>query len=174
MKSRIALPPDAQLSPEQRALRDSILATRGNLDGPFLPWLMSPQLGELAQKLGAFCRYHTQLVPLESELLILCVGARFDCIAEQQIHEPFAKAAGLSQEAIDAIRNRKLPYLPSTRLEMLHAVARALLDTNRIDKVLYDCADELLGTQTLVEVVGLLGYYTLAALTLNAFEISMT
>jgi 4-carboxymuconolactone decarboxylase len=174
VKSRIALPPDAQLSPEQRALRDSILATRGNLDGPFVPWLMSPQLGDLAQRLGAFCRYHTQLVPLESELLILCAAARFDCIGEQQIHEPIARRTGLTQEAIDAIRNRQLPYLPSTRLEMLHAVARALLDTNRIDTVLYDCADELLGTQTLVEVVGLLGYYALAAFTLNAFDITIT
>jgi 4-carboxymuconolactone decarboxylase len=172
MKSRIGLPPEGELSAEQRALRDSILASRGNLDGPFIPWLMSPELGDLAQRLGAFCRYHTQLTLQESELLILCVAARFDCLGEQQIHEPIAKRQGISQEVIDALRERRLPPLTSGRLELLHALARALLDRNRIDQVLYDRSVQVLGTQAVVEVVGILGYYALAAFTLNAFDMS--
>jgi 4-carboxymuconolactone decarboxylase len=172
MKSRIGLPPDDELSAVQRALRDSILASRGNLDGPFIPWLMSPELGDLAQRLGAFCRYHTQLTLQESELLILCVAARFDCLGEQQIHEPIAKRQGISLEVIDALRERRMPPLTSARLELLHALARALLDTNRIDQGLYDRSIRLLGTQAVVEAVGILGYYALAAFTLNAFDMS--
>jgi 4-carboxymuconolactone decarboxylase len=172
MKSRIGLPLDDQLSAEQRTLRDSILASRGNLDGPFIPWLMSPEFGDLAQRLGAFCRYHTQLTLQESELLILCVAARFQCIGEQQIHEPIAKRQGISQEMIDALRERRMPPLPPGRLEMLHALARSLLDTNRIDQMLYDRSIQMLGTQAIVEVVGILGYYALAAFTLNAFDMS--
>jgi 4-carboxymuconolactone decarboxylase len=172
MKSRIAVPADDQLSATQRALRESILASRGNLDGPFIPWLRSPEFGDLAQRLGAFCRYRTQLTLQESELLILCVAARFQCLGEQQIHEPIAQREGISPQVIEALRDRRLPPLPSGRLELLHAVARSLLDTNRIDQMLYDRAIQVLGTQATVEVVGILGYYALAAFTLNAFEMS--
>jgi 4-carboxymuconolactone decarboxylase len=173
MKSRIELPADSDLTEEQRALRDSILVSRGNLDGPFVPWLMSPELGQLAQQLGAFCRYRTELSLQESELLILCVAARFDCVAEQQIHEPIAKKSGISPSCIDAIRARHVPSFDASRLHTLHALARSLLDKNRIERDLYENACLVFGTKTLVEVVGILGYYALAAFTLNAFEISI-
>src|SRR5690606_35194022 len=80
LQSRLPLPDVAAFTPEQQAIHDSIMATRGNLNGPFLAWMHSPKMASLAEKLGAFCRYDTQLALVESELLILCVAGRFQCV----------------------------------------------------------------------------------------------
>jgi 4-carboxymuconolactone decarboxylase len=48
-----------------------------------------------------------------------------------------------------------------------------LLAQGRIEPELYDAAREQLGERKLVELVALVGYYSLVALTLNAFELGL-
>lgn len=174
MKARITLPEEPALTPEQRRVRAAILASRRNLDGPFPAWLHSPEFADLAQQLGAFCRYRTTLPLVESELLILCVAGQMRCIGEQQIHEPIARAAGLPEAVIDDLRAGRPARLPTPRMQMLHDVAMELLSTHRIGPGLFGEALAAFGERTLVEIVGVIGYYTLAAQTLNAFEMSMS
>jgi len=53
--------------PAALALRDAIYSgprgVRKKLTGPFQIWLNAPDLGLLAQALGAYCRYKTSLSP---------------------------------------------------------------------------------------------------------------
>ncbi|MEQ1579778.1 MAG: carboxymuconolactone decarboxylase family protein [Steroidobacteraceae bacterium] len=170
MKARMALPDEPGLTEDQRRVRAAILATRRNLDGPFPAWLHSPELADLAQALGAFCRYRTGLPLLESELLILCVASHCRCVGEQQIHEPIARSAGLGDSVIAALRRGDQAELPTVRLQVLHDLARQLLTTHRIDDALFGAAQTEFGDRLLVEIVGIIGYYTLAAQTLNAFD----
>ena len=60
-----------------------------------------------------------------------------------------------------------------TREQAVYDVASALLATGRVPAVLRARATEALGERGLVELVGILGYYSLVALTLNAFEIGL-
>jgi 4-carboxymuconolactone decarboxylase len=170
MQSRLPLPDTSAFDAEQRAIHASILATRGNLDGPFLAWMHSPGLASPAEKLGAFCRYGSSLALLESELLILCVARHFDCVGEQQIHEPIAIGAGLSPDAVAAIRDGRTPALGDERQRFLHRLATQFLRDNRIAAADYDAAVAMFGERSLVEIVGILGYYAFVAMTLNAFE----
>ncbi|MFY0992467.1 carboxymuconolactone decarboxylase family protein [Halomonas sp. C05BenzN] len=173
MQSRIELPSAHDMDPRQQAIYQSVLATRGNADGPFLAWLHSPGLAGPAQQLGAFCRYDTQLSLVESELLILCVAAHFRCVGEQQIHEPIAIEAGLPEEAVATLRAGDRADLGTSRLALLQTLARQLLDDSRIDDETFEAGRQALGTQALVEVVGIIGYYSLVAMTLNAFEMRL-
>jgi 4-carboxymuconolactone decarboxylase len=172
MKSRLSLPDPASFTPEQRAVYDSILSTRGNIEGPFLAWLHSPALASPAEKLGAFCRYGTVLSLVESELLILTVAGHHNCIGEQQIHEPIARKAGLSEDSVQALRRAGVPALTDARQEVLHALAHQLLSAHRIEPATYEKAVAAFGERGVVEAVGVIGYYTLVAHTLNAFEMS--
>ncbi|WP_336367478.1 carboxymuconolactone decarboxylase family protein [Marinobacter sp. C2H3] len=173
MKSRLPLPDVAGLSVEQRQIFDSILQTRGNLDGPFLAWLHSPGFARRAEQLGAFCRYDTSLSLCESELLILCVAAHHACVGEQQIHEPIAARAGISALNIERIRNGRVPEFSEERLNLLYHTATELLRSNRISGERFAEAEALLGRPALVEAVGVIGYYSLVAYTLNAFEMGV-
>lgn len=173
MQSRLPLPDLARLDNAQREIHESILATRGNISGPFLAWLHSPGLASPAEKLGAFCRYSTGFALVESELLILCVAARYQCLGEQQIHEPIALKAGLSQQTIDSLRAGQVPLLTDERQRLLHRLATELLHSNRIDDALYREGLAALGERGMVEWVGIVGYYTMVAMTLNAFDMRM-
>lgn len=158
------------MTAEQQAIFDDVMATRGSASGPFLAWLQSPELADRAQKLGAFCRFGTSLSLVESELLILHVAAHFHCTAEQQIHEPIARKAGLPDAVITDIRAQRLPALTDERQLILADYARELLRANRVGDALHERAVLLLGEPALVEAVGIVGYYAMVAYTLNAFE----
>ena len=173
MKSRLPLPDVNRLNEDQQAVYRSIMATRGNLSGPFLAWMHSPELASHVEKLGAFCRYQTGFALVESEMLILLVAARFRCIGEQQIHEPIAEQAGLSADQIADIRERRPVRLATARLTVIHAVAEELLESNRIGDGLYEEGVRELGVRGMVELVGIVGYYSLVAMTLNAFDMRM-
>lgn len=173
MQSRIELPSAHDMDLKQQAIYQSILETRGNVDGPFLAWLHSPGLAGPAQQLGAFCRYDTQLSLVESELLILCVAAYFQCVGEQQIHEPIAIEAGLPEEAVLKLREGSWADFKTPQLSLLQTLARQLLEDKRIDDSTFKNAQQALGTKALVEVVGIIGYYSLVAITLNAFDMRL-
>ena len=158
---------------DQKLVYDDVLRTRGNAQGPFLAWLLNPKLAEPAQRLGAFCRYDSSLSLQESELLILYVAAHYDCVGEQQIHEPIASKAGLSDEVLIAIRTDEFPPLPTRRLLMLAECARELVVRKTLSDKIYEGAVREFGEKTLVEVVAIIGYYALVAYTLNAFEMRM-
>jgi len=170
MKSRLALPDVEHLSVEQQAIHASILATRGNLDGPFLAWMHSPAMASHAEKLGSFCRYQTGFSLIESELLILCVAAHFRCVGEQQIHEPIAQRAGLSETAIAHLRAGTPPPLTDERLQLLYRLSTELMRENRIGPDSFEAGLAAFGERGMVELVGIVGYYIFVAMTLNAFD----
>ncbi|WP_323119157.1 carboxymuconolactone decarboxylase family protein [Burkholderia alba] len=155
---------------EQRAVLDEILSgPRGNLNGPFLGWIFSPELAQHAQRLGAFCRYRTGLPLRLSELAILVTAARWRSQAEWHIHHPIALDAGLSAATAEAIRVGETPAFADADEALIHRFATELYETKRVSEPAYRAAVERFGHPVVVNLVGLLGYYALVAMTLNVF-----
>ena len=172
--SRAPVLDERALDPEQRAVYDSIAGgKRGVVQGPLRVWLQSPALADRAQALGAFCRYDTLLEPRLSELAILVTGAVWRSGFEWAVHAPIARDAGLSAEVIEAIRCGEVPTFEKEDEAAVHAFARQLHETRAVDEAAYANVVALLGTQGAVELVGLLGYYTLISMTINVFEVPL-
>jgi len=163
------LAPEA-MTDEQRAVYDRIVATRGSPAGPFTSWLLSPQMADRAQALGEFARYHTVLGTRLCELAILRVARFCACPVEWAIHEPFARGAGLDDAVIEALRVRREPPLSDERERAVYTFAGELLAQRSVCDATYDTARAVLGEQALVELTGVVGYYVLVAMTLNAFR----
>jgi 4-carboxymuconolactone decarboxylase len=160
----------AAASPEQLAVLDEILSgPRGNLAGPFLAWIASPELAQHAQRLGAFCRYHTGLPMRLSELAILVTAAQWRAQAEWQIHYPLAIEAGLSDAIAQALVNGRRPEFTDADEALIYDFAIELYDAKRVSDMTFDKAEQRFGHETTVNLVGLLGYYALVAMTLNVF-----
>lgn len=171
MKSRLSALDSNNITEAQKSVLDDILAgPRGNLDGPFLAWIHSPELAQHAQKLGAFCRYHTKLPLRLSELAILTTAAWWQSQAEWMIHEPIAREAGLAGEIIDALQCGQSPQFNDPEEEMIYLVSQSLYQNKRVPTELYNQAISLFGEQAVVELIGILGYYAFVAMTLNSFE----
>ena len=54
---------------------------------------------------------------------------------------------------------------------MVYRVTRALYAERRVDDALYGEAVAMFGETVMVELVGVLGYYALVAMTLNVFAV---
>jgi 4-carboxymuconolactone decarboxylase len=171
---RLADLDEARLSPDQRRIHDAILAgPRGIVEGPLRVWLTSPGLADTAQQLGAFCRYGTSLPPRLSELAILVTGAFWRSGFEWAVHAPIAIKAGVTPQVAEAIRTGQEPQFALEDEVVVHAFSIELHRDHAVTHATYARAVALLGETAVVELVGILGYYTLISMTINAFEVPL-
>jgi 4-carboxymuconolactone decarboxylase len=162
----------AALDDDQRRVYDAIVGgPRGRVEGPLRVWLNSPAFAEKAQALGAFCRFGSSLPPRLSELAILVTGAHWKAGFEFYAHAPIALKAGLDPATIEAIRKGEAPALTKDDETAVYQFSRELITTRRISDRTYKSAEEALGRRGLVDLVGLLGYYGLISMTINAFDV---
>lgn len=166
-------PPDIDtLTDRQREIHDAIASgPRGGVRGPLAVWLNRPELAARAQALGAYCRYDTLLDPILSELAILVTARVWSSEYEWAAHKPFALKAGLAPEIIEAIAARREPVFTDERQRAVYAVSSELNATRFVSQSTYDMARKALEEPALVDLVGILGYYTLISMTINAFEV---
>lgn len=169
---RLPAPDPANYNLRQQEIHAAIASgPRGGVRGPLAIWLHRPELAARAQDLGRYCRYDTVLDPKLSELAILVAGRVFASEYEWQVHKKFALKAGLAAEIIEAIRQNERPAFDDPAEEVVHDIARAALETRHVEDILYARAIEVLGEAALVDLVGVLGYYSLISLTINIFRI---
>src|SRR5262249_6751144 len=141
--------------------------------GLFDPWLRSPEMAMHAQRLGAFVRYKTSMPKRLSELAILVTARSWSCPFEWVTHEEEARGAGLAPDIMRAIARRETPRFAAADEAAVYEFSRALHERRGVGDDAYRTAVEQLGEQGVVELVGLLGYYTLVAMTLNAFKVAI-
>ena len=170
---RLSLPDSP--TPEQAAvIAEVVSGKRGKVPGPMIGWLPNPELARRAQRLGELLRYDTSLEPVLSELAILICARHWTSHYEWTAHKPIALKAGLDPRTIaDIAARRKQPFLRGAREEAVHAIASTLLAQTKISDALYVHGVATLGERGIVDLVGILGYYSLVALTLNAFELGL-
>lgn len=162
------------LSPEQRRIHDAILAgPRGVVEGPLRVWLTSPGLADTAQQLGAFCRYGTSLPPRLSELAILVTGAFWRAGFEWAVHAPIALKAGVASDIAEAIRTGAEPTFAAEDEAAVYRFSVELHRSHVVSASTYARAIAVLGETGVVELVGILGYYTLISMTITAFEVPL-
>ena len=164
----------AKFSPEQKKVHEAILAgPRGKVVGPLKVWLNNPGLAEHAQALGAYARFNSSLPSRLSELAICITGAFWMANFEWFAHAPLAIKAGIDPAAIEAIRVGSTPKLVKSDEQAVYDFATELLKTRRVADATFERAKKELGETSVIDLVGVIGYYGLVSVTLNAFEIPL-
>ena len=157
---------------EGRAPED-LLTAEGGMSGPFNAWLRSPVLGNAAQRVGETVRFESTIPPQLRELAILIVAAKWKAQYEWWAHEKIARREGLDERIIESLKTETPPDFSNPTEAVVYNFARELLDEHRVSDNLYNEAVEFLGEAGVVELVILLGYYTLVSMTLNVFEVPL-
>lgn len=180
-KAAKALPPrltdiaEERLTPPQRAFRDAIVASRKipGLRGPFAVWVHAPEYGDLVQTLGAHCRYKSGLPPRLSEFAILVVARQWRAQFEWYAHAPLAEKAGVSPQTIKDVQAGRAPKKAARDERAIHDFVVELHRTRRVSDKTYARTHAVLGDTGMVELSGIVGYYTLVSMTLNAFRVPL-
>ena len=147
-----------------------IIDESGRLVGPFAVMLLTPEVGNAVQQVGAKIRFGTSLTVRERELGILAVAGQLRCDFERLAHEPAALAAGLTREQVNAVLSGRVPgglagdEALITRLAQVMTADRNLLDED------YEAGLAALGKERLAELTWLVGYYSALALALAVFR----
>jgi len=163
-----------KFSPEQKKVHEAVLAgPRGRVVGPIKVWLANAGLAEHAQALGAYCRFNSSLPPRLSELAICTTGAFWKANYEWFAHAPLAIKAGIDAAAIEAIRVGGTPKFTKSDEQIAYQFTHELLTTRRASAATFECAKKELGETSVIDLVGIIGYYGLVSVTLNAFELPL-
>lgn len=174
--TRMRLPPidPTALTPAQQAAYDGIAGgARGAVRGPFLALLHSPELARRVEQVGVHVRYQCAVPVRLRELAILVVAQFWRADYEWFAHAPLAEKQGLPRETLEAFGAGGSPEWPTVEDTLLVEFCSQLLRTRRVDELTYARMLDLLGTEGITDLVGLVGYYTLLALTLNAHEVGV-
>ena len=158
-----------QLTPAQKTMVDHILSgPRGSLDGPYNVLLRSPEMGDLAQQFGASMRYHSSLPPRLNEFAIIITARAWTAQHAWAVHKRAAIEAGLSPAICDALANGRRPVSMQPDEEAIYNFATELLNTKQVSDATFAAVKEKFGERGVVDLVGVLGYYTFVSMVLNA------
>ena len=162
----------SELTPEQVKVWDEVAGARkGAFPTPFHILLENPDLCRTVTSVGAICRYKTGLGPRLSELAILTVATYWKCAYEFGVHTPEARKGGVPEHEIEALREGRRPEFTDPKAALVHAYATELLDRRDVSDTTFDAAVATFGHKTTVELSGLIGYYSLLAMTMLAFRV---
>jgi 4-carboxymuconolactone decarboxylase len=167
-QDRLPLIPPSQWNPEQQACADEIIrGPRGGLIEPFVPLLRSPELCTHAQRMGEYLRYRSAIGMRLSELAILVTGRHWSQEVEWAIHAPIAIREGISESIVQAIGlNQKPAFIQADEQVVYEFCIQSLVD-KKINDDTWAQAITHLGEQGAVDLLGIVGYYTMLSVLMN-------
>jgi 4-carboxymuconolactone decarboxylase len=177
-RNRIAVPTDFDsLAAEQQTYVRSILSgPRGDISAPLGVMLVSPGLGDLAQKAMAYARFagrdgFSSVPPKLNELAILVVAKHWSANYVWNAHHRYAVQVGVPQAVVDAILAGTRPAQMDQDVRAVYDFATELMATRQVSDATFRAARGVLGgDRGLVDLVGTMGLYQLTAMMVRLDE----
>lgn len=167
------LPPldPAHWTEAQRLSAEEIIqGPRRGLISPFVPLLRSPELCTHAQRMGEYLRYRSAIGLRLSELAILVTARFWDQPVEWAIHAPIAEREGIAPAVVAAIEQHQAPVFSAADERLVYEMSRQLLQDKRVDDTTWAAALAQLGEQGVVDLTGIVGYYTMLSMVMNGAQ----
>jgi 4-carboxymuconolactone decarboxylase len=160
------------LPENQRQFYDSIIASRKRIGAPYNVLLHAPELAARTAHLIGYSLFSTDFPEDVKELAICTVAREMDCAYEWAAHRDHARKAGVQEETLEILQDRKAPAgLGEREAEVVRYVQELLRPPHRITPAAFDPLKERLGVRRLVELTGIIGAYVGLACSLNAFDV---
>jgi 4-carboxymuconolactone decarboxylase len=161
------IPPARQNRAQRRAARELAAGPRGGVIGPFIPALRSPELMRRLQRLGEYLRYDNVLGPRLTELAILLTARAWTQQLEWGYHVASAADHGIAQHVIAAIAQHKRPARMARKDAVVYDFFKSLERRKSVSDTIYRRAVAALGEAGVIDLIGVIGYYTTLAMILN-------
>lgn len=164
----------ATLSPAARALYDTMAARRNSrgehFGGPYVALLNHPELARRIEELGFFLKFEGVLPRTVYQFIVLTIARATGADYEWHDHIAHARAAGLSDDVIEAVGSGRAAQLPEP-YALVHAILTKTTAWQVVPDDLQARAAAQWGRSGLVELVVLSGFYQMFAAINQAFDI---
>jgi len=176
--SRLEAKQPEELTAEQREQHERVGRARtagadGQYGGPFDPWIRVPEFGRRAMGVGDFLWQRTTIGRRVVELAILVTARFWESNVEWWAHARLARQNGVSDEVIDAIFAGARPTMAPEDELIAYDTCRSLHEHRELPADLYARAVAQFGEEGLMELVATIGFYTMVAMTLHAFDVTV-
>jgi 4-carboxymuconolactone decarboxylase len=159
-----------QVAAKDRDTFDSIVASRGAVQGPFTMFLHSPEVAGRAAHLGAYVRFEGSLDMRVRVLAAMTVAREFEAMYVWGAQTGGARRLGVPEETITAIRDNHSRGVPTEDAQIVD-FTRQLLRKHRVDDASFKAMQARFSNDELVQLTTAIGYYSLLSMTVNACEL---
>ena len=159
-----------QVALKDRAIVDGIVQSRGALQGPFTMFLHCPELAGRLAHLGAFVRFEGSLDMRVRVLAAMTVARELDAVYVWGAQTGGARRLGVPETTITAIREKHARGIPPEDAQIVE-FTRELMRKHRVDDAMFRALRARLGDDGLVQLTGVIGYYSMLSMTVNACEL---
>jgi 4-carboxymuconolactone decarboxylase len=156
---------------QKEALEDFIATRKVGFSGPWHVFIRSPELLTHAQRMGEYLRYRCPLSGRLSELAILLVAREWTQDFEFGAHRKHALKAGVAEATIDAIIEGRRPDGLNGEEQIVWDFVTEVIRTRRVSDTTYGRAYAAFGERGTIDLAGIVGYYSLLALTMNVARV---
>lgn len=159
----------------QRAAFDAIVQERGAVptSGPGSVMINAPEAAQRALGLALYLRTDTSLEPRIRELAMLLAARENDCQFIWNAHAPPARRAGLRDEIVDSLRDKKELPNPAADEAAVVNYGREFFRTRRVSQDTFDAVLAQFGALGASELTTLMGCYAMLAFNVNAFGVEL-
>jgi 4-carboxymuconolactone decarboxylase len=161
------IPPARLSTAQRRAARELAAGRRGGVIGPFIPALRSPELMRRLQRLGEYLRYDNVLGPRLTELAILLTARAWTQQLEWGYHVASAIEHGVPSRVVAAIARGRRPARMARKDAVVYEFFTALERRRSVGDAAYRRAVAAFGEAGVIDLIGVIGYYTTLAMILN-------
>jgi 4-carboxymuconolactone decarboxylase len=163
------IPKDKMTEAQKKAFDEVTSGPRGagGAEGPFVPLLRSPEFMSVLQKTGEYVRFHNSIGPKLTEFVILLTARQWTQQYEYDAHQVNGLKAGVKQEMISAITEGRRPTGMAADEEIVYDFCTELRQNQSVSDATYARAVSKFGEQGVVDMTGLVGYYTTLAMIMN-------
>ena len=159
-----------QVAEKDHPIVDSIVASRGALQGPFTMFLHCPELAGRLAHLGAFVRFEGSLDMRVRVLAAMTVAREFEAVYVWGAQTGGARRLGVPEATITAIRENHSRGIPPEDAQIVE-FTRQLLRKHRVDDASAKAMLTRFGNDGFIQLTGAIGYYSMLAMTVNACEL---
>lgn len=158
----------ARMTAAQKQAADELAAgPRGGVKGPFIALLRSPELMDRLQKVGEHLRFRSSLEPRINEFLMCVVSREWTQQFEWFVHAPLARKAGIKAETLKSLSEGRRPAGMAEDEEIAYEFWDELSRTKGVSEATYARAAGRFGEHGVVDMLGLLGYFTTVSMVMN-------
>ena len=159
-----------QVAAKDHAVVDGIVKSRGALHGPFTVFLHCPELAGRLAHLGAFVRFEGSLDKRVRVLAAMTVARELDAVYVWGAQTAGARRLDVPESTIAAVREKHSRGIPPEDAQIVE-FTRQLIRKHRVDDASVKALQARFGNEGFIELTGVIGYYSMLAMTVNACEL---
>ncbi len=159
--------PEKMTEAQKNITAEIAAGPRGELRGPFIALLRSPELASAVQKVGEYLRYRCPVERRLAEMATLIAARYWTQQYEWNAHYEHAMKAGLDPAIAGAIAEGRRPSGMSEDEEIVYEFVTEALHNKSVSDATYARTAAKFGEQRLVDLLAIAGYYAMLAMILN-------